>query len=102
MGSIGDRPMARLIDLRLLRVDRRDRRRRAHIDDQFREAAGAAADVEPAHTRGWCNPVEEHLAGAAAPAAHEALIRRAVIESICGISLGHGYVSLLSSRRLRP
>src|SRR5215218_7975078 len=91
-----------MIDLRPLRINSNDRRRRAYLGDQFSEAAAAATNVEPLCARRRRNPVKEHLADTTAPAAHEALIGGSVVESISRFCLSSGQAAFQCSGRVIP
>ena len=69
-------------------IDGKHRRGRADIDDQLGKAAGAAANIEPAHARGRRHPIQEHGSGGAAPAAHEPFVSGPVVEGVRS-SFGH-------------
>ena len=54
---------------------------RAALDDILGEGAIAAADIDPFQARCRLEPVDEHVAGHAAPDAHESFIGRTIVEA---------------------
>src|ERR1051325_2510306 len=66
------------------------------VQDQLRERAGAAAEIEPERALRRAKPGEEFLADRAAPRAHEALV---VVGGVEG-DFGFGHLdSLLAKKR---
>jgi hypothetical protein len=78
---ISGEPRTGKTELPLGSIDTVNFRRRAARDDQLREGAVAASNVDPAQTSARSQPIQENIASDPAPDSHHALIGGPVVEA---------------------